>query len=215
MSCISVKNVSKIIKGKTLLDNISFELEQGKIYGFTGSNGSGKSILFRIIAGLVVPSKGEVLVSNKNIYKPYRTFPSNMGVMIDSVGLFPYLNAVDNLQYLAAIKNVITIEEIKNAIIRVGLDPDNKIPYNKYSLGMKQRLLIAQAIMEKPDILIFDEPTNSLDENGVDLFREIVKQENKRGCTILISSHITEDINKLCNEVFHISNGVLEGGAKP
>lgn len=210
MAYIYLENVKKEIKGHNILNGISLSLDRGNIYGFSGANGCGKSILFRVISGLVVPTSGEILIDGKNLYKPVRIFPENIGIMIDAVGLFPYFNGFDNLSYLASIKNKINKEDVRKVIIRVGLDPDSKIPYSKYSLGMKQRLIIAQAIMETPDILIFDEPTNALDESGVKLFRDIVKSEKDRGATILISSHNSEDLSVLCDKIYHINNGSIE-----
>lgn len=210
MNFIYLDKIKKEIKGQQILTGISLSLEKGGIYGFSGANGCGKSILFRIISGLVIPTSGEVIIDGKNLYQPIRRFPESIGIMIDAVGLFPYFNGVENLSYLASINNKIHRSDIENVITRVGLDPKNKTPYSKYSLGMKQRLIIAQAIMEMPDILIFDEPTNALDDSGVALFRNIVKQERERGATILISSHNSEDLITLCDNIYHLNNGNIE-----
>lgn len=210
MNFIYLNKVKKEIKGQQILTGISLSLEKGGIYGFSGANGCGKSILFRIISGLVIPTSGEVIIDGKNLYQPIRKFPESIGIMIDAVGLFPYFSGVENLSYLASINNKIHRSDIEKVITRVGLDPKNKTPYSKYSLGMKQRLIIAQAIMEMPDILIFDEPTNALDDSGVALFRNIVKQERERGATILISSHNSEDLITLCDNIYHLNNGKIE-----
>lgn len=212
MEYIELENVSKAVKNHKIIDNISLSLEKGKIYGFSGANGSGKSVLFRIICGLVVPSSGIVSVAGKKLFKPERRFPDSIGIMIDGIGLFPYLTGIENLEYLSSIKKIISFDDIKKVMTRVGLDPDNKTSFSRYSLGMKQRLIIAQAIMEKPDILIFDEPTNALDDKGVQLFREIAKRENERGATILISSHNAEDLKSLCSITYHLDNGRIERG---
>ncbi|MDR0919578.1 MAG: ATP-binding cassette domain-containing protein [Oscillospiraceae bacterium] len=209
MSYIELEHISKKIKSHSILNNITISMDKGFIYGFSGPNGCGKSVLFRIIAGLVIPSSGNIQISGKNLHRPKRTLPDSIGIMIDAVGLYPYFNAVENLSYLSSINNTMSKNDIIKVIQRVGLNPNNKESYGKYSLGMKQRLIIAQAIMEKPDIIIFDEPTNSLDESGVDLFREIVNQEKQRGATILISSHNSEDLEKLCDKIHYIKNGEI------
>ncbi len=210
MGYITLEHVSKTIKNQPVLKNISLSLEKGGIYGFQGHNGSGKSMLFRVISGLVVPSEGTVCVGGKNLFSPTRSFPESIGIMIDAVGLFPYFSAVENLTYLASIRKVVDDQEIRDTIVRVGLDPEKKQIYSKYSLGMKQRLIIAQAILEKPELLIFDEPTNALDEDGVEMFRKIVLEENQRGATILISSHRAEDLEILCQKIYTIHSGAVE-----
>jgi ABC-2 type transport system ATP-binding protein len=209
MSYIKLENISKKIKNHSILNDVNVSMDKGLIYGFSGSNGCGKSVLFRIIAGLVIPSSGNIQISGKNLHRPKRILPDSIGIMIDAVGLYPYFNAVENLSYLSSINNKISKSDIIKVIKRVGLDPNNKETYGKYSLGMKQRLIIAQVIMEKPDIIIFDEPTNSLDESGVELFREIVSEEKRRGATILISSHNSEDLEKLCDTIHYIKNGEI------
>ncbi len=206
MKAIEVRNLTKIIKGKVILDNVNLELEEGKIYGFYGRNGSGKTMLFRAICGLIKPTFGEVIVFGKRIGRDI-SFPESVGVIIENVDLWDNLTGFQNLKLLASIKNVITDDEIKNAIKRVGLDPEDRRPYKKYSLGMKQRLKIAQAIMEKPKLIVLDEPTNSLDEDGVKLVRQILLEEKGRGATILLASHIKEDINLLCDYKFRVDSG--------
>ncbi|MCM8819738.1 MAG: ABC transporter ATP-binding protein [Candidatus Omnitrophica bacterium] len=206
MKAIEIRNLTKIIKGKVILDNINLELEAGKIYGFYGRNGSGKTMLFKAICGLIKPTSGEVIVFGKKIGKDI-SFPESVGVIIESVDLWEDLTGFQNLKLLASIKNIVNDDEIKNAIKRVGLDPEDKRPYKKYSVGMKQRLKIAQAIMEKPKLIVLDEPTNSLDEDGVKLVRQILLEERERGATILLASHIKEDINLLCDYKFKVDAG--------
>lgn len=210
MNYIELKHVNKEIKQQSILHDISLSLPQDGVYGFSGSNGSGKSMLFRIIAGLVLPSSGEVFIAGKNLHQPKRSFPESIGIMIDSIGLFPYFTGMENLTYLASIKNKLDEKDLRDVMMRVGLDPDNQNAYAKYSLGMKQRLILAQAIMESPELLIFDEPTNSLDKDGRELFRTIVREEQKRGATILISSHIPNDLENLCQRIFYMDNGYIE-----
>lgn len=208
MAAVEFDNVSKVIRGKTILDSISMSLEPKMAYGFYGHNGSGKSMLFRAVAGFIRPTSGAVTVFGKKIGSQI-SFPENMGLIIENVGFWPHYNGFDNLKMLASIKNVISDNDIKTAIKKVGLDPEEKKAYSKYSLGMKQRLGIAQAIMEKPDLLLLDEPTNALDDDGVELIRGVVGDEVKRGATVLIASHNKEDLKQLCCRFFKMSDGRL------
>ena len=161
-----IKNVNKKIKGKVILSNINMELQSGKIYGFVGENGSGKTMLFRAISGLMKPSSGEIIADGKRLHKDMKVLPA-LGLMLENAGLYPELTGFDNLRLLAKLNGKIGKIEIEEAIKRVGLNPEDKRTFQKYSLGMKQRIVLAQAIMEKPDIILLDEPTNALDENGV------------------------------------------------
>lgn len=209
MFMLRAENVEKSIKNKIILEDINFSLTSGLVYGFTGRNGSGKTMLFRTLAGLMKPTKGTVYLDDKIVYKDMKCLPS-VGLIIENVGLYPEFTGLKNLEFLSRIKNTIGILDIKDAISRVGLDPDDKRPFRKYSLGMKQRIILAQAIMEKPDILILDEPTNGLDEEGVLLVRDIVQQEQKRGALVLIASHNREDIELLCDKVYTMNNGKIQ-----
>lgn len=203
---LDVSNVTKKIKGKIILDNINLELVSGRIYGFVGENGSGKTMLFRAISGLMRLTSGQVSVDGQVLHKDISVLPG-LGIIIENAGLYPELTGLDNLRQLAKINKKIDDEQIKEAIIRVGLDPDDKRTFRKYSLGMKQRIIIAQAIMEKPDILMLDEPTNALDENAVNIVRDIIDEERKRGALVLIASHNKEDIKLLCDEIYRVKDG--------
>ncbi|WP_253293718.1 ABC transporter ATP-binding protein [Falcatimonas sp. MSJ-15] len=203
---LDVSNVTKKIKGKMILDNINLELVSGRIYGFVGENGSGKTMLFRAISGLMRLTSGQVSVDGQVLHKDISVLPG-LGIIIENAGLYPELTGLDNLRQLAKINKKIDDEQIKEAIIRVGLDPDDKRTFRKYSLGMKQRIIIAQAIMEKPDILMLDEPTNALDENAVNIVRDIIDEERKRGALVLIASHNKEDIKLLCDEIYRVKDG--------
>ncbi len=204
---ITVKNLYKQFNKETVLTNINLELEKGHIYGLVGRNGSGKSILFKCIVGLLNATSGQIIVNNKTIGKGQ--LPEGMGVLLDKPGFLLHYTGFQNLKLLASINDKITDEEIKEAISIVGLNPASKQIVRKYSLGMKQRLGLAQAIMEKPDIIILDEPMNGLDEDGVEDIRELLLDLKRKGKTIFLSSHNSEDINRLCDTVFLIKNGQL------
>lgn len=206
---VEIKDLCKQFKDHKVLKHINLQIETGKIYGIVGINGSGKTMLFRCMAGLVRPTSGEIIYDGKVLYRDIFT-PPNMGIVIENMGLYPEFTGFDNLKYLAGIRKLISDEEICAAIARVGLEPKDKRKIRKYSLGMRQRIILAQAFMEKPDILLLDEPTNALDETGVELVRTILKEESERGALIVITSHNKEDIAYLCDEVFFMSEGSLE-----
>lgn len=207
-NAIIVKDISKSFKGISVLKQINISFEKGKIHGIIGRNGSGKTVLIKIICGLIQPDEGHVWVNGKEIGKDV-DFPENIGVIIEAPGFLPSLNAYKNLDYLASLKGTIGKNEIYSAISTVGLDPNDKKHVGKYSLGMKQRLGIAQAIMENPDILILDEPMNALDKNGVAEIRKLLLQLRDEGKTILIVSHNSEDIHMLCDTVHEMDGGLL------
>jgi ABC-2 type transport system ATP-binding protein len=163
-------------------------------------------MLFRALCGLIKPTSGTITINNKVLHRDI-SFPESIGVIIESPGFWDHYTGFENLKVLSSIKNIIGDEDIRKSIKRVGLDPDDRRIYKKYSLGMKQRLAIAQAIMERPDIIILDEPTNSLDENGVQLVREILLEEKKRGALILIASHNKDDIDILSDVKYKVDNG--------
>lgn len=202
------KNISKKIGKKEILKDINLQLKNGMVYGFVGRNGSGKTMLFRALSGLMTITSGKILLDGKELHKDMRVL-DNMGIVIENAGLYPELTGFENLKLLAKLNKKIDDRQIKSAISRVGLDPEDKRTFKKYSLGMKQRIVIAQAIMETPDILMLDEPTNALDEEGVALMRNIVKEEKERGAMILIASHNKEDIEILTDKVFLMSDGIL------
>lgn len=208
MSILEVNGLNKKIKGNVILNNINLSVESGNVYGFVGRNGSGKTMLFRAIAGLIKGDSGYIDYDGKRLHKDIHMLP-NLGVIIENIGLYPEFTGKRNLKFLADINKKISDEEIDAAITRVGLDCNDKRKVKKYSLGMKQRIVIAQAIMEKPEILLLDEPTNALDKDGVKLMRKIILEEKERGAIVLIASHNQEDINRLCDKVYYIEAGVL------
>lgn len=206
MEYIILKNVNKTIKGKRILDDINLELEKGLIHGFFGRNASGKTMLFRAVAGLITVDSGTVDIFGKRITDD-KSFPDSMGIMIENIGLWKNLTGVETLRLIADIKGVIGENEIREALERVGLDPDDKRKYKAYSMGMRQKLVLAQAIMEKPELLILDEPTNGFDEQAVELFQKIILEEKQRGATCLIATHQKEDVKDLCDKVYNIKDG--------
>lgn len=207
-NCVEVKNVSKVFKGTTVLDDVSVTFEKGCITGIIGRNGSGKTVLLKLICGLLKNDTGEIIIDGKLIGEG-RRHPENIGAVIENPGFIPYKSGYKNLKYLADIQKKIGKEEVKNAIKQVGLDPDSRKHVGKYSLGMKQRLGIAQALMERPDLIILDEPMNGLDKQGVKDIREILIELKKQGKTIIITSHNAEDIEVLCDKVYEMEQGKI------
>lgn len=202
------ENVSKYIGKKKILDNINLELESGKVYGFVGRNGSGKTMLFRALSGLMKSDSGRIVYNNQELHKEIQILP-DLGIVIENAGLYPEFSGYKNLKLLADLQHKIGDEQIIEAIRRVGLNPDDKRPVRKYSLGMKQRIIIAQAIMESPSVLMLDEPTNAIDENGVKELRNIIQEEKEKGALVLIASHNKEDIRILADSVVYMSEGKI------
>ena len=206
---VKVENVTKYFKQEKVLDDVNMNLETGHIYGIVGKNGAGKTVLFKIIAGFIKPSSGKVTVAGK-IIGVDRDFPDSLGLIIETPGFLSQYNAYQNLFYLANINNKITKEDIKEAIRMVGLDPDSNKKVGKFSLGMRQRLGIAQAIMENPNLIILDEPMNGLDKKGIEDVKELLLKLKGDGKTILMASHYAEDM-EICDEVFQMEDGKLGG----
>ncbi len=207
-SIIKVDKVTKKFGSDIALNNVSIKFERGKIYGIVGRNGSGKTVLFKTIIGFLKPTSGKVIVDGKEIGKDI-DFADNIGIIIETPGFLSSYSGYKNLEYLASIKNIIGKKEIKESMERVELDPNSKKKVGKYSLGMRQRLGIAQAIMENPDILILDEPMNGLDNQGVDDVRGILLNLKDEGKSIILASHNKEDIEVLCDEVYEMEQGKL------
>ena len=203
---VEIKNYCKSIKSRPILNNVSYNFEYGKIYGIYGHNGSGKTMLLRAIAGLLVPDSGSVVIDGKVLHKDM-SFPPCIGIVIENMNLLPQYNAFDNLKILGKIKKTATDEDIKTALERVGLKSDLKV--KKFSLGMKQRLNIAQAVFEKQKIILLDEPTNALDNDGVQLIYKLLKEEKERGALVVITTHHKEDLEEICDVVLEMTEGEL------
>lgn len=210
MMNIKISHVSKTIKNNPVIKDISMELQSGAVYGFKGINGSGKTMLMRLISGLIRPTQGEISMNGK-ILGIDISFPNSIGVFLENPAFLDAYSGFNNLKLLASIKSVASDDDIRNTLLRVGLDPDSNKKYKKYSLGMKQRLGIAAAIMEKPEIVILDEPTNSLDEDGVDLVKHIVRNEKERNALVIVSCHDEEILKGMSDEVFLLEQGRLIG----
>lgn len=205
-SVISVRELRKAFGQEEVLKGVSREFAAGQIHGIVGNNGSGKTVLMKCVCGFLHPTGGKVLVHGKEVGRE-TDFPQNLGIIIETPGFLPNLTGFKNLKLLASLQKKITEEGIRNAILRVGLDPALKKPVSKYSLGMRQRLGIAQAIMEDPSLLILDEPFNGLDKNGVAQMRELIKELRGEGKTILLASHNQTDIDELCDTVCEMDGG--------
>ena len=205
---IKLENVSKDFGKDRVLKSVTRDFERGKIHGVVGNNGSGKTVMFKCICGFLQPTEGKIFVDGKRIGVDV-DFPEDIGIIIETPGFLPQYTGVKNLEILASLKKKISIEQIAETIRRVGLDPTMKKPVGKYSLGMRQRLGIAQAIMEQPSLMILDEPMNGLDKHAVRDMRELFKSLKNDGRTILIASHNVADIEELCDTVCEMDGGMM------
>lgn len=208
MNIISVKNLSKDFGQERVLKSVTRDFEKGKIHGIVGNNGSGKTVLMKCICGFLIPDGGSITVNGERVGVDV-DFPRDMGLIIETPGFLPNVTGMKNLEILASLNKKIGLEEIAASIRRVGLDPLMKKPVGKYSLGMRQRLGIAQAIMENPSLLILDEPLNGLDKHGVREMRQLIKGLKEQGKTILLASHNQGDIDELCDTVCEMDAGVM------
>lgn len=208
-SIITVNNLNKTFKDQIALKDVNVDFERGKIHGIIGRNGSGKTVLMKCICGLMSPTSGEIKVCGKRVGKDV-DFPPEIGFIIETPGFLPNYSALKNLIYLASIRKKIAKDDVIKTINIVGLDPYLKKHVGKYSMGMRQRLGIAQAIMENPDILILDEPMNGLDNRGVKDIKDLFRNLRAEGKTILLASHHMEDITELCDTVCKMDAGMLE-----
>ena len=206
---IEIKKVSKKFKDIEVLKNVSMTLESGHIYGFTGHNGSGKTVLLKLICAFLEPTTGEILFDGKNVIKE-NSFPPSTRALIEKPNFLSDLTGYENLELLARIQNIIGEKEIEDTLKKVGLEEDKDKLYYKYSLGMKQKLGIAQVLMEDPEILILDEPFNGLDENSIKNIRKILLKEKEKGKLIILAIHDKEDIKVLCDEIYKFNDGTVK-----
>ena len=205
---IEATKVSKRFKEQLILDGVSLKVPAGQIVGISGHNGSGKSIFLRILCGLLRPNQGQVTVWGQTIGQEIE-FPSKTGIMIDGPGFINHLTGFRNLKLLAMIRDEIHDEQIRNTMKTVGLDPDNKLPVSKYSTGMRQRLGLAQALMEQPDLLILDEPTSGIDRVGTAEVQSLICRLATEGKTIVLTSHSAQELVDVCNQVYELEQGRL------
>lgn len=206
---IEIQNVTKVYGKQTVLSCVSVTLKAGRIYGLVGINGSGKTTLMRCICGFTHPTSGKIVVNGDEIGKKV-DFPKRTGIIIEIPGFLPHYNGLRNLLLLAGVSHGATKERAAQVMRQVKLDPDEKKPVAQYSLGMRQRLGIAQAIMEDPEILILDEPFNGLDQSGIEEIHQLFEELRKKGKTILLASHSAADISRACDCVFEIEDGILQ-----
>ncbi len=206
---IFVENVTKAFGNQEVLKTVCVKFEMGKIYGIVGRNGSGKTVLLKCICGLLYPTAGTVTVEGKVVGKEV-DYPENIGFIIETPGFLPGYSGLKNLKYLASIRGKVKEDAIRKYMELAGLNPDDKKRVGNYSLGMRQRLGIAQALMEDPDILILDEPMNALDHNGVEDMRKVLLKMKEKGKLIIIASHVRDDIDILCDEVYGMDAGIMK-----
>lgn len=205
---IVLEQINKRIKGHSVLEDISYTFKEKQVYGLYGHNGSGKTMLLRAISGLIRLNSGSICIDGKKLHQDI-SFPENTGIVIEHMELLPNYSALENLKILSKIKKTATEEEMKNSLRRVGLDPESRQKVRKYSLGMKQRLNIAQAIFEQQKILLLDEPTNALDEEGVHQIYQLIQEERNKGAIIIVATHHKEDLIRLCDVVIKIAEGKI------
>ena len=205
---IQLQNVTKRIKENTVLDNVSYTFKSGFVYGLYGQNGSGKTMLLRAISGLINLDSGSIFIDGEKLHDKIE-FPPETGIVIENMELLPECSAKRNLQMLAKIKNIADEKDIIFSLERVGLDPDSEKKVKKFSLGMKQRLNIAQAIFENQKIILLDEPTNALDDEAVQLIYKIIREEKSRGATIIVATHHKEDLKEVCDVILKIAEGKI------
>ena len=207
---VRLEDYCKSFKSAEVLKNINLTLESGKVIGLKGKNGSGKTMLMRAISGLILPTSGKVYINDKELGR-HISFPPSIGILIENPSFISNYTGFKNLKILASIQNRISDDEIRDAIRKVGLDQDDKRTFKKYSSGMKQRLGIAAAIMERPDIVILDEPINALDEAGAGLIKGLLDELKANGSLIIIACHDTEELNYLSDEIYEIYDGEITG----
>ena len=207
---VVVSQATKVIKGRVVLDDVSLAVPRGALVGFSGINGSGKTMLFRAISGLIHLTSGTVEVFGERVGRDV-DFPGGLGLALESAGFWDEGTGFDNLRMLASIRGVVGDREVDRALERVGLDPADIRPFSAYSMGMRQRLTVAQAIMESPELLVLDEPTNALDVDGIGLVADVVREEHERGCTVLVSCHNEPALESLFERCWRMVDGHLAG----
>ena len=205
---LTLENVSKTLKGTKIIENVSLTLVGGRVYGLQGYNGSGKTMLMRLMAGLIRPTEGQIDIDGQVLGRDI-DFPPSIGLLLENPAFLTNYTGMENLTLIASLNGRADNARIREGIARVGLDPEDKRKYRKYSLGMKQRLGIACAIFETPDMILLDEPTNALDQDGVALVNDIIKQERERGALVVLASHAQESMESLADEIYVVEQGKI------
>lgn len=205
---IKIENVTKVIKGITVIKDVSLTLQSGTVYGLRGVNGSGKTMLMRLIAGLIRPTKGKITIDGKELGKDI-TFPPDIGLLIENPAFIDNYTALQNLKLIANIHRVVDENRIREVIRQVGLDPDDKRKYKQFSLGMKQRLGIAGAVLENPQLILIDEPTNALDTDGIEMVRNLITEQKERGALILLACHDFSVLKELSDVIYFVKEGCV------
>lgn len=203
---LEINSVTKTLGKNKVLDNVTLSASGGEIIGLKGVNGSGKTMIMRLVAGLIKPDSGSVLIDSKVLGRDM-TFPRSIGILIENPAFLDSYSGFDNLRLLSEIKRTVDENDIKKTIKDVGLDPEDKKKYRKYSLGMKQRLGIAAAVMEKPDIILLDEPMNALDADGVEMVKNLLARERERGALIIVSCHDSVVLEEVSDRIYLVRNG--------
>ena len=206
---IEVIHATKYIKKSLILKDVNIDLESGTVYGLQGPNGGGKTMLMRLLCGLIRATEGQVLIDGRELGKDM-DFPSSLGLLIENPAFLPGYTGLQNLLLLAQLQDRVGETDIRQALLDVGLNPDDKRKYRKYSLGMKQRLGIAAAIMEQPELILLDEPTNALDDKGVAQICNLIRRERDRGALVVLACHDAEILENLSDEIFYIHDGIVE-----
>ncbi len=207
---IKFNGYTKILGSNRVIDNVSLSMESGKVYGLKGQNGSGKTMLMRAVCGLILPNQGNVTIDDRIIGKEI-SFPESVGLLLENPAFINGYSGFKNLKMIASISKKINDNQIAGAMERVGLNPNDKRPYRKYSLGMKQKLGIACAIMEEPDLLLLDEPLNALDDKGINCVRDIVYESKERGALVIITCHDDGELYEMSDEIFILDGGRIKG----
>lgn len=211
---IEVVNADKYIKKSLILKGVNLTLEGGKIYGLQGPNGGGKTMLMRLLCGLIRPTEGKVLIDGKRLGTDM-DFPDSLGLLIENPAFLPNYTGLQNLCLLARLRNRVGEAQLRQTLTDVGLSPDDKRKYRKFSLGMKQRLGIAAAVMEQPELILLDEPTNALDDRGVEQICDLIRRERDRGALIVLACHDADVLESLSDEIFYVHDGLVERKGTP